>query len=152
MSETRRRHVHIAERCEHEDTKRTLCDHEVGWSQWRVRRVPCEAEFCQVQRARQERAAGQEDVWVVECLAYWDGGRLRVTSSLPERCTCGAEHETGLALQGEEVPGERLGLAVDKAWRVRAWAATGEAAVRYARQVAKACAGETHPVFLREGG
>lgn len=39
-------HFHIAERCEHGETKRTLCDHRMEWAKWRVRQVPCEASFC----------------------------------------------------------------------------------------------------------
>jgi hypothetical protein len=39
-------HFHIAERCEHGETKRHLCDHRLEWSKWRVRQVPCEPSFC----------------------------------------------------------------------------------------------------------
>lgn len=37
--------LHIAERCEHGETKQT-CGHRVPWSQYRVRSVPCGPEFC----------------------------------------------------------------------------------------------------------
>lgn len=40
------RHFHIAERCEHGDTKRTLCDHQLPWAKYRVRQVPCAPDFC----------------------------------------------------------------------------------------------------------
>lgn len=48
-------HLHIAERCIHSDTKRTLCDHKVLWSSYRVREVPCDPSFCQNARRAQDR-------------------------------------------------------------------------------------------------
>lgn len=44
------RHFHIAERCEHGDTKRTLCNHQLPWAKHRVRQVPCAPDFCSVTR------------------------------------------------------------------------------------------------------
>ncbi|MFF9265827.1 hypothetical protein [Streptomyces longwoodensis] len=40
------RHVCIAERCKHSETKRHLCTHRLAWAQYRVREVPCERSFC----------------------------------------------------------------------------------------------------------
>lgn len=41
------RHIHIAERCEHGSTKQT-CGHQIAWSAYRVRSVPCGPTFCEV--------------------------------------------------------------------------------------------------------
>lgn len=41
----KQRHIHIAERCEHGETK-SDCGHPIPWSWFRVRSVPCSPEFC----------------------------------------------------------------------------------------------------------
>jgi len=40
------KHVHIAERCIHGEEKQRLCDHQLEWSKWRVREVPCKETAC----------------------------------------------------------------------------------------------------------
>lgn len=39
------KHVHVAERCEHGETKWT-CEHKLPWDRYRVRSVPCAPSFC----------------------------------------------------------------------------------------------------------
>ena len=48
------KHLHIAERCRHGETRRTLCDHHLPWAAYRVRQVPCHPSFCSVVRRRQQ--------------------------------------------------------------------------------------------------